>query len=491
MSELERQGTGGAGDLRKIAPFLWELPRQGAMRVPGRVYASDAMIEEIRADPSLQQVRNVAHLPGIVGWSLAMPDIHWGYGFPIGGVAATDARAGGAISPGGVGYDINCGVRLARSHLSVADVERRKRALIDALYDAVPSGIGASGAIRELGRREERRLLTEGARWAVEEGFGTPADLDHTEEGGRLAGADPEAVSDRARERGRTQVGTLGSGNHFLEVQRVARIFDEEVAGTMGLFLDQVVVMIHSGSRGLGYQVCDDYLKRIRPRLDHFGYHLPDVQLAAAPLDSAEGRDYLAAMRCAANYAWCNRQVMLHKVRETFQRLLRIGPGDLGMSLVYDVCHNIAKIEKHQVGGRSVEACVHRKGATRAFPAGHPEVPEAYRDVGQPVLVPGSMGNYSYVCVGQPESMAATFGSTCHGAGRRMSRTQAKKVARGRNLLAEMEAQGVIVRATGMRTVAEEMAFAYKDVSEVVEVMEGAGVSRRVAQLRPLGVVKG
>jgi len=491
MSENGRHGIGRAGNLRKIAPFLWELPREGAMRVPGRVYASDSMIEEIRRDQSLEQVRNVAHLPGIVGWSLAMPDIHWGYGFPIGGVAATDARRGGAISPGGVGYDINCGVRLARSHLTVADVEPRKRALLDALYDAVPSGVGASGAMRELGRKEERRLLTEGARWAIEEGFGSRADLDHTEEGGRLAGADPEAVSDRAKERGRVQVGTLGSGNHFLEVQRVARIFDEEVAGTLGLFLDQVVVMIHSGSRGLGYQVCDDYVKRIRPRLDHFGYRLPDAQLAAAPLDSEEGRDYLGAMRCAANYAWCNRQVMLHKVRETFQRVLGLGPSDLGMSLVYDVCHNIAKIEKHEVEGRAVEVCVHRKGATRAFPAGHSDVPEAYARVGQPVLVPGSMGTTSYVCVGEPESMAATFGSTCHGAGRRMSRTEAKKVARGRDLLAEMEAQGVIVRATGMRTVAEEMAFAYKDVSQVVEVMEGAGVSRRVAQLRPLGVVKG
>jgi tRNA-splicing ligase RtcB len=460
------------------------------MRVPGRIYASDSMMDDIRRDESLQQVRNVAHLPGIVGWSLAMPDIHWGYGFPIGGVAATQA-AGGAVSPGGVGYDINCGVRLARSGLTVADIEPGKKELLDALYHAVPSGVGASGAIRALSARDETRLLTEGARWAVAEGFGTPADLDHTEEGGRLAGADPAAVSPRARERGRTQVGTLGSGNHFLEVQRVARVLDERLARALGLFADQIVVMIHSGSRGLGYQVCDDYVKRIRPRLQDYGYHLPDAQLAAAPLDSTDGKEYLAAMRCAANYAWANRQVMLHKVRETFMQVLGVGPSDLAMGLVYDVCHNIAKIERHWVDGREVEVCVHRKGATRAFPAGHGDVPPAYRAVGQPVLVPGSMGNYSYVCVGEPGAMTQTFGSTCHGAGRRMSRTQAKKQARGRDLVREMAGQGVIVRATGMRTVAEEMPFAYKDVSEVVEVMEGAGVSRRVAELRPLGVVKG
>ncbi len=477
--------------IRRVRPFVWEIPRQGGMRVPGRVYASDSMLEEIRQDESLEQVRNVAHLPGIVGWSLAMPDIHWGYGFPIGGVAATDVAGGGAVSPGGVGYDINCGVRLARTRLQAADIESRRRPLLDALYRAVPSGIGASGAIRELSKKDETRLLTGGARWAVEEGFGTQADLDHTEEGGRLAGGDPDAVSRRALERGRTQVGTLGSGNHFLEVQRVARLFDAALAQALGLFEGQVVVMIHSGSRGLGYQVCDDYLKRIRPRVAAFGYHLPDVQLAAAPIDSPEGRDYLGAMRCAANYAWANRQVMLHKVREAFQQVLGMGPSDLGMALVYDVCHNIAKMEKHRVDGREVLVCVHRKGATRAFPAGHRDVPAAYRAVGQPVLVPGSMGNYSYVCVGERGAMAETFGSSCHGAGRRMSRTRAKKAARGRDLIGEMEAQGVIVRATGMRTVAEEMAFAYKDVSEVVEVMEGAGVSRRVAELRPLGVVKG
>jgi len=477
--------------LHKVRPFVWEIPREGKMRVPGRVYASDDLMADIRGDKSLEQVRNVACLPGIVGWSLAMPDIHWGYGFPIGGVAATDAESG-AISPGGVGYDINCGVRLARSGLTAKEIdETRRRTLLDRLYAAVPSGVGASGAIRKLSHRDEQELLTRGAPWAVEQGFGTQADLAHTEEGGCLTDADPDQVSDRAKERGLTQVGTLGSGNHFLEVQRVSRIFDERLADAFGLFDDQVVVMIHSGSRGFGYQICDDYLKRIKPRLGDYGYDLPDVQLAAAPLDSAEGRGYLGAMRCAANYAWCNRQVMLHKVREAFQQVLGMGPRESGMELVYDVCHNIAKIEEHEVSGRKQRVCVHRKGATRAFPPLHPDVPKAYQESGQPVLVPGSMGSYSYVCAGAPAAMQETFGSTCHGAGRRMSRTQAKKESRGRDLLREMEEYGVIVRATGMRTVAEEMAHAYKDVSLVVEVMEQAGISRRVAELRPIGVVKG
>jgi tRNA-splicing ligase RtcB len=482
MSEIE---------VRKIESYLWEIPKTGEMRVPGRIFASEELMSSIRSDQSLEQVRNVACLPGVVGWSLAMPDIHWGYGFPIGGVAATDVD-GGAISPGGVGYDINCGVRLARSDLVLADLEDTvRRSLIDRLYQAVPSGVGASGAIRKLSRSDLERVLVLGARWAIEQGYGDVQDLEHTEAGGRLGGADPSCVSDRAKQRGLGQVGTLGSGNHFLEVQRVARLFDTTMADAFGLFPDQIVVMIHSGSRGLGYQICDDALKRIRPRLADFGYRLPDVQLAAAPLDSTDGQAYLAAMRCAANYAWCNRQVMLHKVREAFQHVLGVGAAKLGMRLVYDVCHNIAKIEEHELNGQRMSVCVHRKGATRAFPAGHPEVPKAYRDVGQPVLVPGSMGNYSYVCAGAAGAMEKTFGSTCHGAGRKMSRTQSKKHSRGRDLIGEMEEMGVVVRATGMRTVAEEMPHAYKDVAEVVEVMEAAGVSHRVAELKPIGVVKG
>ena len=477
-------------EIRRIEPYLWEIPKHGRMRVPGRVYASDRLMEDIRGDESLVQVQNVAALPGIVGWSLAMPDIHWGYGFPIGGVAAT-ATPDGAISPGGVGYDINCGVRLARSALTTDRVRPRLGPLMDALFAAIPSGVGAEGAIPRLSRPELRRVLVEGAAWAIGRGFGTADDLAHTEQGGCLDGADPDHVSDRAIERGLPQVGTLGSGNHFLEVQRVALIYDADLARAFGLFEDQVVVMIHSGSRGMGYQVCEDYIRRIKPRLSTYGYELPDVQLAAAPLDSDDGRAYLAAMRCAANYAWSNRQVMLHVVRATFQRVLGLGPADLGMELVYDVCHNIAKIEDHVVDGAQVRVCVHRKGATRAFPPRHPDVPPAYRESGQPVLVPGSMGNYSYVCAGAPGAMSGTFGSTCHGAGRRMSRTRAKRESRGRDLLGEMERQGVIVRATGMRTVAEEMPHAYKDVADVVEVMEQAGVSHRVARLVPLGVVKG
>ncbi len=478
-------------ELNRIAPLVWEIPRSGQMRVPGRIFASEELMADIRHDQSLEQVKNVAALPGIVGWSLAMPDIHWGYGFPIGGVAATETRDG-AVSPGGVGYDINCGVRLARSELLASELpEPRRRTLLDRLFEAVPSGVGASGAIRKLERDDLKRILTRGAGWAVEQGYGTDDDLAHTEERGCLRGAHPDEVSGRAMERGLSQVGTLGSGNHFLEVQRVSGVFDHDLAAAYGLSEDQVVVMIHSGSRGFGYQICDDYLKRIRPRLSDYGYRLPDIQLAAAPLASKEGLSYLGAMRCAANYAWCNRQVMLHKVRETFQQVLGIGPRELGMRLVYDVCHNIAKIERHTVAGREMEVCVHRKGATRAFPPGHPEVPDAYRRWGQPVLIPGSMGNYSFVCAGAEGAMEDTFGSTCHGAGRRMSRTQAKKVSRGRDLMREMEEQGVIVRATGMRTVAEEMAHAYKDVADVVEVMESAGISRRVAELKPVGVVKG
>ncbi|MFN2383766.1 MAG: RtcB family protein [Gemmatimonadota bacterium] len=475
---------------QQIAPCVWEIPQRGAMRVPGRVYASETLMRDIRGDQSLEQVRNVACLPGIRGWSLAMPDIHWGYGFPIGGVAATDA-ASGAISPGGVGYDINCGVRLALSALTTDDIAPRAPALLDALYQAVPSGVGAAGAIRKLSRPELRRLLVRGASWVVEEGYGSAADLDATEDGGSLSGADPADVSERALERGLAQLGTLGSGNHFLEVQRVAQVFDAEVATAYGLFHDQVVVMIHSGSRGFGYQVCDDYIRRIRPRVAGYGYHLPDVQLAAAPLESSDGAAYLSAMRCAANYAWANRQVMLHLVRGAFGRVLGLAPRDLGMQLLYDVCHNIAKIERHVVSGEAAMVCVHRKGATRAFPAGHADVPGKYRAVGQPVLVPGSMGTASYVCVGAPGAMAETFGSTCHGAGRRLSRAKAKQDARGRDLLKEMTARGVIVRATGMRTVAEEMPGAYKDVADVVGVMDAAGISRRVAELRPLGVVKG
>jgi tRNA-splicing ligase RtcB len=461
------------------------------MRVDGIVYADAAMMEDIRRDQSLQQVRNVAHLPGIIGASLAMPDIHWGYGFPIGGVAAVDAEEG-AVSPGGVGYDINCGVRLLRSTLSRAEIAPRLRDIVTQMFRNVPTGVGEGRRDLKLSRGDLRGVLESGAEWAVSRGFGDRADLDHIEEGGRLAGADPERVSDRARERGATQLGTLGSGNHFAEVQYVAEIYDERIASAFGLAPDQITVMIHSGSRGLGHQVCQEHLRVMVEAARKYGITLPDRQLCCAPIRSPEGQAYLAAMAAAANFAFANRQVMSHWVRESVSGALGIAPHRTGMSVVYDVCHNIAKFETFDAGGgRTRRACVHRKGSTRAYPPGHRQTPAAYRDVGQPVLIPGDMGRYSYVLVGTDRAYAETFGSTCHGAGRRMSRAEAKRSVRGRQLLQELESKGIHVMAAGMATVAEEMPEAYKDVADVVRVVDGAGLSLRVAQLRPLGVIKG
>jgi tRNA-splicing ligase RtcB len=461
------------------------------MRVDGIVYADATMMDDIRRDQSLQQVRNVAHLPGIIGASLAMPDIHWGYGFPIGGVAAVDADEG-AVSPGGVGYDINCGVRLLRSTLSRSEVAPRLREIVAQMYRNVPTGVGEGRRDLKLSQGDLTGVLERGADWAVARGFGDRADLDHIEEGGRLPGADPELVSDRARQRGATQLGTLGSGNHFAELQYVAEIFDERIASAFGLVPDQITVMIHSGSRGLGHQVCQEHLRVMVNAARKYGILLPDRQLCCAPIRSPEGQAYLAAMAAAANFAFANRQVMSHWVRESVGAALGIAPHRTGMSLVYDVCHNIAKFETFEdARGRPRRACVHRKGATRAYPPGHLQTPEAYRDVGQPVLIPGDMGRYSYVLAGTDRAYAETFGSTCHGAGRRMSRAEAKRTERGRPLLEELEAKGIYVMAAGMATVAEEMPEAYKDVADVVRVVDGAGLSRRVAQLRPLGVIKG
>jgi tRNA-splicing ligase RtcB len=478
--------------IERVSEYVWEIPRTGAMRVPGRIFASPLLMREIEKDKSPWQVANVAHLPGIVNASLAMPDIHWGYGFPIGGVAATDPLEGGVISPGGVGYDINCGVRVLRTRLKHADVKGRIQHLIDALFATVPAGIGSSHAIKALSVHELNRLLVEGAEYVVRQrGMGSESDLLHTEEGGRLEGADPSAVSDLAIKRGRKQVGTLGSGNHFLEIGVADEIFLPEVAGRLGVEAGTVCVLIHCGSRGFGYQVCDDYLSVMNRAVSKYGIELPDRQLCCAPVDSDEGRSYLKAMACAANYAWANRQTITHLTRQTFMEVLGIGPSDLGMNLIYDVCHNIAKFEEHDVDGSPRRLCVHRKGATRAFPAGDRRIPESLRDIGQPVLVPGDMGRYSYVLIGAPGSLTQTFGSTCHGAGRMMSRKQAKRESRGRNLLAEMAERGVVVRAAGMRTVAEEMPYAYKDVSDVVDVMAGAGISEKVFRLKPIGVIKG
>jgi tRNA-splicing ligase RtcB (3'-phosphate/5'-hydroxy nucleic acid ligase) len=475
---------------RQLSPTLWEIPRTGGMRVPGRVYASAAMMAKIREDRSLEQVANVAHLPGIVRWSLAMPDIHWGYGFPIGGVCATDADEG-VVSPGGVGYDINCGVRLVTTRLTARDIAPRMHALVSSLFSHVPTGVGASKAIGRLSGAELRAVATEGAAWAVRKGYGAEPQLGFIEEHGCLAEADAAAVGVRAWERGADQLGTLGSGNHFLEIARVDKVYDAEAARAFGLQVDGVVVMIHCGSRGFGYQICDDALALAQAATDRYGIRLPDRQLACAPLRSAEGRRYLGAMRCAANYAFANRQVIMQLAERAFCEALALDPHDVGFSLVYDLCHNIAKFETHLVEGGMQRVCMHRKGATRAFGAGSPQIPASYRAVGQPVLIPGDMGRYSFVCVGTETAMRETFGSSCHGAGRHMSRHQAMKVAKGRNIVGELRARGVEIQATGLRTIAEEMPEAYKDVADVVGVMHDAGITPMVARLRPMGVIKG
>ena len=475
--------------LKQIDQFHWEVPMSGKMRVPGVIYATAAMLEDTHQNEPIKQVANVATLPGIVKASLAMPDMHWGYGFPIGGVAAFDWD-NGIISPGGVGYDINCGVRLAGTTLTEKQIRPKLETLINILYQNIPSGVGSKGPLK-LAIHEEKRVLKEGSRWAVRQGFGEAEDIRHTEDKGCLSGADPELVSTRALERGQKQLGTLGSGNHFLEVGVVDKIFDPSVAEVFGLFEGQVTVMLHCGSRGFGYQVCDDFLVSMTKNAGLSGIDLPDRQLACAPIQSELGRRYRGAMACAANYAWANRQILLHRTREVFQHVLGMGPRDLGMRLVYDVCHNIAKKEEHMVDGQKQIVCVHRKGATRSFPPGHPDLDDTYRSVGQPVIIPGDMGTASYVLVGTEVAMQETFGSTCHGAGRILSRKAAKKASKGRSIHRELADKGILVRWTGRGTLAEEMPDAYKDVTEVVNVVHGAGISRKVAKLRPIGVVKG
>jgi tRNA-splicing ligase RtcB len=457
------------------------------MRVDGIVYADETLMADIREDPALQQVANVAHLPGIVKASIAMPDIHWGYGFPIGGVAAMDVEEGGVISPGGVGYDINCGVRLLGSALSRSDVEPHLRAIVKEMYTRVPTGVGAHRRDLKLSREDLRGVLEGGARWAIERGFGQRSELEFIEEGGCMPGAAADRVSDRALERGGSQLGTLGSGNHFAELQYVAEIYDEEIAAAFGLRRDQITVMIHSGSRGLGHQVCEDHLRIMIKASEKYGIKLPDRQLCCAPVKSPEGSAYLEAMAAAANFAFANRQVMAHWVRESIASALGRSSEATGIRTIYDVCHNIAKFEEFD--GRRL--CVHRKGATRAYPPGHEKTPAPYRAVGQPVLIPGDMGRYSYVLAGTQRAMEETFGSSCHGAGRRWSRTEAKRQAKGVPIFKQLETRGVVVMAAGVATVAEEMPEAYKDVSEVVDVVHGAGIARKVAQMRPIGVIKG
>jgi tRNA-splicing ligase RtcB len=473
----------------RVDAYRWRIPRRGKMQVPGLVYASEAMIASIRDDQSPAQVANVAQLPGIVSHSIAMPDVHWGYGFPIGGVAAFDERRG-VLSPGGVGYDINCGVRLLRSSVLRAEVLGRLEEIATALYRAIPAGVGSHGALT-LSARELDDVLVKGAAWAVERGLGDRADLEVVEEGGRMVGANPDVVSARAKERGRGQLGSLGSGNHFCELGYVAEIYDPDAAAAFGLGEGEVTLLIHSGSRGLGYQVCDDSLRTMLEAARRYGIDLPDRQLCAAPLDSKEAQGYFAAMACAINFAFANRQVMTHRAREALCQLLGASEHDLGLRLVYDVCHNIAKWETHTVEGRERRLCVHRKGATRALPARHPALPAVYADVGQPVLIPGDMGRYSYVLVGEPGGAAEAFASCCHGAGRVMSRAAAKKLARGRPLFQELRGRGIFVRSDSQGTVAEEISEAYKDVADVVEVVCGAGLARKVAKLVPMAVIKG
>ena len=481
------------GQLEKLDDCRWRIPtsHDPGMRVPGLIFADEKLLQSIRHDQSLHQVANVAHLPGIVRHSLAMPDIHWGYGFPIGGVAATDPEAGGVVSPGGVGFDINCGVRLIKTNLTVDEVKPKLRQLVQALFDTIPCGVGMSGDIT-VNREEHREVMTKGSRWIVEtKGYGVPEDLEHTESRGAIDGADPAKVSSRAYQRGHDQLGTLGSGNHFLEVQVVETIFDESVASVFGLQLGQVTVMLHSGSRGFGYQVCADHLELIERAMQQYGIRVPDRQLACVPVHSEEGRSYLGAMRCAANYAWANRQCLMHLARKAFASVFGKSWQGLGMSLIYDVAHNIAKLERHKLNGSERVVCVHRKGATRAFPPGHPEIPAAYRAVGQPVMIPGDMGRYSYLLVGTERAMQETFGTVCHGAGRAMSRTAAVKDAAGRSIEQELARQGIIVMARGKRGIAEEQPKAYKDVNDVVDVVHQAGIAKRVARMRPLGVIKG
>ncbi|MFW6151495.1 MAG: RtcB family protein [Verrucomicrobiota bacterium] len=473
-------------EIKQIDEYVWEVPRHGKMRVPARIFCSPEMIDNVLSDNAPQQAVNVACLPGIVKASLAMPDIHWGYGFPIGGVAAFRAD-NGIVSPGGVGYDINCGVRLISAGIDKNDLHGKLRPLINNLFKRIPTGVGASGAL-EVSRQKLEQAVEAGASWAVDNGFGNESDLEYLEEQGCLKGAKPADVSSRAWERGLKQLGTLGSGNHFLEIASVSEIYDKKAADAMGLKQNGVTVMIHCGSRGFGHQVCDDFLGTMNQAVKKYNIELPDRQLACAPVDSKEGRAYLGAMTCAVNFGFANRQVIAELVRRSFEKVLGISDS---LRIVYEVGHNLAKIEEHEVDGRKTKLCVHRKGATRAFPPGHKDIPSAYSETGQPVLIPGDMGRYSYVLAGTQGAMKQTFGSACHGAGRQMSRKKASKAAKGRNIERELAERDIIVKGRSRRTLAEETSEAYKDVADIVDTCANAGISRKIAKLTPLGCIKG
>jgi tRNA-splicing ligase RtcB (3'-phosphate/5'-hydroxy nucleic acid ligase) len=472
-------------ELKKISEFEWEVPKHGGMLVPARIFASKKLAEKIHQDKTLQQAVNVAHLKGIQKYSFVMPDAHEGYGFPIGGVAAFDTEEG-IISPGGIGYDVNCGVRLVRTDWKTDDVKPKMRELLETLFKEVPSGVGRGGATK-LSKDEMKEILAKGSKWSLENGYGTKADLDTTEEYGHMKEADPETVSETAIARGRPQLGTLGAGNHFLEIQAVDKIYDEETAKVFGIDEPgQVVVMVHCGSRGLGHQIASDYIKAMEKEYGFEG--LPDRELINAPLQSELGQKYFKAMCAGMNYAFANRQMIVHWIRDSFKKVMG---SDEGMKQVYDVCHNIGKIEKHEVDGEKRELCVHRKGATRSFGPGREEVNEIYRSVGQPVFIPGTMGTASYVLSGTTEAESKSWGSTAHGAGREMSRSAAINKFRGETVAKELESRGILVKAASWKGIAEENVPAYKDVDEVCRVSDKAKLGRLVARLIPLGVVKG
>ncbi len=479
-------------ELTQISDYEWEIPRsfRWDMRVPVRIFASRELLEQVKDDKSLEQAVNAATLPGLVGYVIVMPDVHQGYGFPIGGVAATEYPHG-VVSPGAIGYDINCGVRLLASGIPYEAARPEIDTLATLLYTYCPSGVGSEGVVR-VSKEELDQVLREGSRWALKKGYATENDIRRTEENGRLAGAAPEHVSERAKQRGREQIGSLGAGNHFIEVDVIEEIFDEEAARVMGLVQGNLAVQIHCGSRGLGHQVCSDYVQSFQSVVKRYGIVLPDRELVCAPMDSPEGQAYLGAMRAAANFAFANRQLLAYAARQAFKEAFA-RPFKQGWELiqVYDITHNMGKIETHTIEGRSVTVCVHRKGATRAFGPGMPELPEEYRTIGQPVIIPGSMGTASWVLAGTAESMARSFGSTCHGAGRVMSRARAKKEVRGESLRTELESRGIAVRAGSMPGLAEEAPQAYKDVDEVVETVSAVGIARKVARLRPVAIIKG
>ncbi len=477
-------------ELRKITDFIWEIPQTGGMRVSARVFASEKLLEKIKEDETLIQARNMTHLPGVYNPVCVLPDAHQGYGFPVGGVAALDAEKG-VISPGAIGYDINCGVRVCKTNLHYDDLVGKEQLLVDTLFSQIPTGIGEGSIVGKLSKAELDKVAVQGVQWALRHGYAVEEDLEHCEDNGVRPGADPDAVSHEAKERAQKQLGSLGSGNHFLEVQRVVEIFDEAVAREFGLFQDQIVVMIHCGSRGYGHQICTDYLRLIEREHRDLLQSLPDRQLACAPVHSKVAQDYYAAMNCAINFAWCNRQLIMHKARECFERVFRASWRELGMSLLYDVAHNIGKRETHRINGQEIEVYVHRKGATRAFPAGRREVPEAFRRVGQPIIIPGSMGTGSYILVGTEIAMRETFGSTAHGAGRVMSRAKATKQYRADHLVSELRERGIYVRGQSRATIAEEAPGAYKDLDEVVRVSHEVGIGRKVAKLAPVCNIKG